>query len=567
MPSARFCVVYSKVSKNFSADVIQRAMLRDRRKILAFRMKRSPSRALLILTAISALIHFAAIAFIFERGQPVLFYLLLISEIFHVWLALTYLHTVWGFARRLRPDPTFRPPVDIYITVAGEPMEVVARTVRAAKALNYPHFRVHILNDGYVAGKPNWAEAERLAARLKVNCITRTVPGGAKAGNINHALSVTPAEYIAVFDADHAPLPDFLNKTMDYFADGRMAFVQTPQFYRNRDESYLTAGAWEQQELFFGPICRGKNRTNSVFMCGTNMVIRKAALREVGGMAEDNIAEDFVTSLFIHERGWKSAYVPEVLAEGLAPEDLFSYYKQQFRWARGSLEIVFRFNPLFRSGLTWSQRIEYLASASYHLAGSVVLLNALFPIIFFLTGQVPFDISTMALAAVFLPYIFLMIYTLQRTSNFGYTFRALALSMSLFPIQLQALWAVLRRKPSVFAVTSKTKLTGNFLYLALPHLIYFGLVFAGLGIGLGREGLSASLLNNSAWALFNVAVFAPFALAAIPSFEAHPREEESFKTVAFPPPRYEPSFEPVRKTNFPQKNITYFRHHEHQDDN
>src|SRR3989344_1030836 len=99
-------------------------------------------------------------------------------------------------------------------------------------------------------------------------------------------------------------------------------------------------------------------------MCGTNMVIRKAALREVGGMAEDNIAEDFVTSLFIHERGWKSAYVPEVLAEGLAPEDLFSYYKQQFRWARGSLEIVFRFNPLFRSGLTWSQRIEYLASAS-----------------------------------------------------------------------------------------------------------------------------------------------------------------------------------------------------------
>jgi len=92
-------------------------------------------------------------------------------------------------------------------------------------------------------------------------------------------------------------------------------------------------------------------------------------------MCETNIAEDFLTSLFVHSKGWKSVYVPEVLAEGLAPEDFMSYYKQQFRWARGSLEIIFKYNPLFNRGLSLSQKLQYLASASYYLSGVVFLLN------------------------------------------------------------------------------------------------------------------------------------------------------------------------------------------------
>ena len=140
--------------------------------------------------------------------------------------------------------------------------------------------------------------------------------------------------------------------------------------------------AWEQQKLFFGPICRGLSRRGAAFMCGTNMVIRRKALDEVGGMCEDNIAEDFLTSFFMHQRGWQSVYVPIVLAEGLAPEDLGSFYKQQYRWARGSLEIVFKYNPFFRRGLTMSQRFEYLVASSYWLSGFIVLLNLLLPLTF-----------------------------------------------------------------------------------------------------------------------------------------------------------------------------------------
>src|SRR5690606_7694254 len=120
------------------------------------------------------------------------------------------------------------------------------------------------------------------------------------------------------------------------FQDKRMGFVQTPQYYKNQSDNVITQAAWQQQEFFFGPIMRGKDSYNSTFICGTNVVIRRKALEEVGGMFEENIAEDFLTSLFVHQHGWRSVYVPQVLATGFAPFDLLSYVKQQLRWARGS---------------------------------------------------------------------------------------------------------------------------------------------------------------------------------------------------------------------------------------
>lgn len=494
----------------------ERRAIQDRRKILSFRTNESPSRWILSATGLAAILYLFVIAFYFERGNAALFWLLIVSEVYHVWMALTYIHTAWKTDYQHGEDPSFLPPVDVFITVAGEPAAIVSETVQAAKKMNYPNFNVYILNDGLVAGKDNWQEIEAVAKKLRVKCITRTTPGGAKSGNINHALLWTESPFVAVFDADHTPHPTFLSKTMGYFADGRVGFVQTPQFYKNRDLNYVTGGAWEQQELFFGPIIKGKNRSNSVFMCGTNMVIRRKALLQVGGMNEKSITEDFLTSIFIHQKGWKSVYVSEVLADGLAPEDFLSYYKQQFRWSRGSLEMIFSENPLFKKGLSWQQRLEYLSSSSYYLSGVIVFLNALFPLIFFFTGAMPFKITTMALAAVFFPYIFLMMYVLQKTSNFAYTFRALAFSMGSFPIHLKALWAVLTRQNVAFAVTPKTALSGNFLYLVAPHFVYIALFMIGLAIAVVREGASAAVINNTAWALFNIAVFVPFIFAAAP---------------------------------------------------
>ena len=482
---------------------------------------------ILVVEIFMMIFYFIVISMWFKVSNVYIFSVLVASQVFFTWQGLTFIQAIWNTNYKPARDPNFTPPVDVYITVAGEPTDIVEETVRAALAMDYPNFKVYILNDGYVAKKENWHDMETLASELGAYCITRTKPGGAKAGNINNALRATENPFIVIFDADHVPHADFLRKTMCYFADNKVAFVQSPQYYKNYTSNEVTGGSWEQQGLFFGAILKGKNRLNAVSMCGTNMVIRRKPLEDVGGMCDTNIAEDFVTGLFIHQKGWKSVYVPEVLAEGLAPEDFLSYYKQQLRWARGSLEVLFKYNPIFKRGLTWSQKIQYLSSASYYLSGVFVLINALIPLTFFFTGAVPFVVSTMSLAIVFLPYMFLTLYIVQLTTNFTYTFRALSFSMSSWTIHIRALSELIRGKKSGFAITSKRAVEGNFAKLVSFHIAYFLIGAIAISYGIFRYGLTASVTTNAAWVILNSIIFTPFIRAAIPLSKKNHIEVES----------------------------------------
>ncbi len=497
-------------------------------------LKAGIDRSVLVTAALLTLVYFVLIAFTFEIGNIFLFTLLILGEIFHVFQVGMYLATVWDMDYEAPHDENFVEPVDVFITVAGEPVGIVEETVRAAQKMEYPSFRVHILNDGYVVKKENWKDMEEMAARLGVNCITRRTPGGAKAGNINNGLRETQEPFVVIFDADHVPHEDFLRKTMRYFADSKVGFVQSPQYYKNYATNYVTRSSWEQQQLFFGPICRGKNRWNATTMCGTNMVIRREALLQAGGIAE-SIAEDFLTGVTLHSKGWKSVYVPEVLAEGLAPEDFLSYYKQQFRWARGSLDVIFPKNKLLSRGLTWRQRLQYFSSISFYLSGLVVAMNALIPIVYFFTGAVPIVTSTMLLAAIFLPYIFLTLYILQKTSNYTFTFRSLAFSMGQFHIHCLAIWSALTRQKVTFSITPKTEQSGNFIKFVIPHIVYIAAAFIGMSYAFHLNGLSAAFIANSAWALLNVGIFIPMIYAAAPKSEksqASDRVAEIIPTIA-----------------------------------
>jgi cellulose synthase (UDP-forming) len=501
-------------------------------------------RWLLFAGAVAAAFYYYVIIFWFPPGNSLLYWALVAGQTFLIWQVLTYIHTVWNTERRFFFNPLFRPRVDVFITVTGEPVDIVEETARACLAMDYPksHLKVHILNDGLVAHRDNWKDMEILASRLGIDCITRTMPGGAKAGNINHGLHVTKNPFVVIFDADHAPHPDFLAKTMGYFARTKVAFVQTPQYYKNQESAYVAGAAWEQQELFFGPICKGKNNYNAAPMCGTNMVIRREALEGVGGMKEESIAEDFVTGIELHKRGWHSIYVPEILAEGLAPEDFLSYYKQQLRWARGSLDALFRFNLLGTFKLTFSQKLQYLSSVSFFVSGIVIMMNALFPLIFLFTGQMPFVVTTMTLAAVFLPYMFLTLYILQRSNGNRFTFNALAFAMGNFWIHVRALAAAMTGHKSTFSVTEKRGLEGDFLHLAVPSLVYFAVFIAAAIVGIAHNGLSPAVANNLAWGLFNCAVFIPVVYAASPhaalqtARKALRRRAAALLPVPAPPP-------------------------------
>lgn len=155
---------------------------------------------------------------------------------------------------------------------------------------------------------------------------------------------VQPTErekYLVIFDADMNPFPDFVEPLCEYLEKNpKVAFVQTPQYYSNFESNRVAKAAGLQQAIFYEYICEGKGLKDAMFCCGSNVMIRIEALLSVGGFNEVSVTEDFATSLLLHLNGWKSIYFNRVSAFGKGPEDLGSFFKQQFRWARGTLEIA-----------------------------------------------------------------------------------------------------------------------------------------------------------------------------------------------------------------------------------
>jgi len=261
---------------------------------------------------------------------------------------------------------------------------VVRRTLIGALAMTYPH-ETYLLDDGR---RP---EMEALAKELGVGYITRPDNVGAKAGNLNWAMGRTSGDFIAIFDADHVPLRQFLDRTLGYFADPTVAFVQTPQeFYNVESFQHLTKAAqkrsWHQQQLFYRVLQPGKDNWNSTFFCGSCGVMRRAALEEVGGFATETITEDMHTSFRLHAKGWSSAYHNEVLALGLAAQTATPYHLQRLRWGQGTMQMLRKERLFTNSGLSIHQRINYFASVLHYFDGYQRLLLYMAPSLAVATG-------------------------------------------------------------------------------------------------------------------------------------------------------------------------------------
>jgi cellulose synthase (UDP-forming) len=281
------------------------------------------------------------------------------------------------------PDCT----VDVFIPTFNEGVSLLRKSVLAAREMRTAH-ATWVLDDGR-------RDAVRtMCEELEVGYLTRDSNEHAKAGNINAALPRTQGEFIVVLDADFIPLPNLLERTLGHFRDERLAFVQLPQAFYNVDSIQHVGGdirtGWHEQSLFYDVIQPGKNRWNSAFWCGSPAVLRRAALESVGGAATSTITEDILTSMRMHAAGWSSLYHNEILAVGIAPGDLDGFRTQRLRWAQGSMQILrSRENPLLKRGLSFAQRINYLASmTTYFQALQLAILIAM-PTLVLLTGQSP----------------------------------------------------------------------------------------------------------------------------------------------------------------------------------
>jgi cellulose synthase (UDP-forming) len=434
-------------------------------------------------------------------GNPVLYVVLVAAELFNLAQAAGFW---WTCARERSRRPLAHhgalgtPEVDVLIPVYGEPIDIVEPTVAAATRLRGATPAVWLLDDG------RSDELRAMAARHGAHYVRRRSRGGAKAGNINHALRRTSAPYVLVLDCDHVPDERLLLATLGHLAAEDVAFVQTPQYYANWGANALAGAAWAQQALFFGAIARGKDGHGVMFCCGTNVVFRRAALEAIGGFPETSLTEDFQLSIHLHEAGWRSAYVPQVLARGLGPEDMASYVSQQHRWARGCLSAL---PSVLRARLPLRARLHYALSCMFFLTGWTVLAYMAFPVIRILTGAQPLDAATSDQFLLhFAPYFGLALYFVALAGRGAYTFRALALQTASFWIGIHASLLALARRPGSFKVTPKRGEEGRQPRAVLPALVMMALL-AVVGIyGMLLGGTDPGTLNNVAFAAVHLAV-------------------------------------------------------------
>lgn len=205
-------------------------------------------------------------------------FLLLAAETFSFVDTLLFGTTMWNWRRRgAPPPPRGDETVDVFITCYNEPVELVRETVRAALRIRHPH-TTFVLDDGESAEMRRMAEEEGAGYIVR----SRDWQGRerhAKAGNLNNALFQTDGDFILIQDADQIPAPDILDQTLGYFRDPAVAFVQTPQWFRNVPKSDPFGS---QAPLFYGPIQEGKDGWNAAFFCGSNAVLRREALFQAG---------------------------------------------------------------------------------------------------------------------------------------------------------------------------------------------------------------------------------------------------------------------------------------------
>jgi cellulose synthase (UDP-forming) len=308
--------------------------------------------------------------------------------------------SLWDVDRR-PPRRALRrvPSVAVLIPTYNEGPEILVPTIAAAMAREPAH-ETWVLDDGE---RP---EIEQLARSLGAHYLARPTHEHAKAGNLNHALGVIEADLFAVLDADHVAAPEFLRATLGYFSDPRVALVQTPQDFYNvtsfEHGSGLAYGEpFHEQTLFYRLLQPGKNRWNAAFWCGTNALVRVAALREVGGAATDTITEDIHTTIRFHRAGWKTVYHNEVLARGLAADDATQYQLQRNRWGTGAMQVMRVENPLLVPGLTIGQRLGYAATLLGWFDSWRTLGFLLLPPAVLLTGQIPIIADGVTFAILF----------------------------------------------------------------------------------------------------------------------------------------------------------------------
>jgi cellulose synthase/poly-beta-1,6-N-acetylglucosamine synthase-like glycosyltransferase len=354
------------------------------------------------------------------------------------------------------------PPVTVQIPLYNE-RYVAERAIRAAAALDYPRLQIQVLDDSTddTTAQVSACVDELIRQGVDICLIHRTDRRGYKAGALDNGLRSATGEFIAVFDADFVPAPDFLRRTVPHFADPGIGVVQARWGHLNPNDSLLTRAqalmidghfAIEQFSRWAGGLIFTFN--------GTGGLWRRACIEDAGGWQHDTLTEDFDLSLRAHMRGWRFAFLTDVVVPGEIPAQMTAFKQQQARWAQGTTQVMLKHTArLLRSSLPLHMRIMGVLQMLPYPTQLLALCVLLIMPILILTdslGSLPLGVLGVAGAAV--P----ILYVLSQHALYRDWWRRiwvfpllLVLSSGMMVNNARAAWRAFRRIPTPFERTPK----------------------------------------------------------------------------------------------------------------
>ena len=516
-----------------------------------------PQWSFLAAQLLSALLVASVVYLIYAGAQPFVDRLgllgiagsivLLLLEASALALSVYYLFEILDvFSRRTRTahraESSYQPPVAIQVPCYNEPIEVVRETLAALSHLDYPNVLVQVV-DNNTKDPQVWRPLEALCAELgsRFQFIHLDPWPGYKAGALNEATRRLPAHItiLGIVDADYVVRPGFLKEMVGHFADDRVAFVQTPQNYRDWKDSGYLRGLFYSYRYFFDVTMPARANRNAIIFAGTMGLIRRSALEGIGGWEESVITEDAEASLRMLGLGSVGVFEPTVWGEGLMPLSFDGLKKQRFRWALGGIQILRRqWRELLpftrhRLHLTWGQRLHYLFG-SVHWFGD--LLTVGFTLLLLLTAVAAtihhrLPVRELTGPILIVPLAFLVtgvlrgLWALRRAEqcSWGDALRALGIWFALSWVVTLAVVRGLHSRQAAFLRTPKQKATGNRLWPAvrssavestLALLALVGAIVMLLAAPAVPTAILALMLLFEAW-IFGSAPWASFAAEGI----------------------------------------------------
>ena len=441
-----------------------------------------------LLCGITYLAYIGYVTFFSSLGPLSLFFSSILLVLIASAVTLMVVHTfeVTDVLCRIRwnriftPKPTvhYFPKVSLHVPAYNEPPEMVMDTLNALARLDYPNYEVIMIDDN-TTDEALWRPVETHCRKLGFKFFHLENWPGYKSGALNYALSqVAPdTEIIGIIDSDYIVEPNYLKELVGFFENEKLAFVQTPQDYRDFDTKDRFELACYQSYQYFFKLCMvSRNERNSIIFAGTMGLIRRRVLQEVGGWDEWCITEDAEVALKILNMGYESIFIDKTYGRGVMPLNFEGLKKQRFRWAFGGMQVLrMHWKKLlpFVNKANADNKLSFAQKYDYWVGGLQWLNDPLTYIftIMLIMSSVSFSLTQsvflqpMAGAILFVPFIFIifgllrMLWALRirQQSSFRQAYRAFLVLLSLTWVVTMACALGLTRKEGQFLRTPKQR--------------------------------------------------------------------------------------------------------------